>query len=113
MLIIPLSATPSQTAQVQLSGQNVTLNIYQRSYGLFMDVLLNNAVIVQGVICENLNLIVRSAYLGFIGDFCWIDNQATSPGAGSDPVYTGIGGQFSLAYLAPGDIPSDLGIGVS
>lgn len=112
MQIVPLAAVPSQIVQAQLGGQNCTLQVTQKSTGLYMTVLVDNVVIVENVICQNMNLIVRSAYLGFIGDFCWIDNQATSPGTGADPVYTGIGAQFSLAYLAPSDIPN-LGVGVS
>lgn len=113
MLIVPTQATPSQTIEVPLGGQNVQLALYQKATGLYMDVAVNSAPIVNGVLCENLNLIVRSAYLGFIGDFMWIDNQAAMPQTGADPIYTGLGGRFSLAYLETGDIPVGLEVGVS
>jgi hypothetical protein len=72
-----------------------------------MDVYVNNVLIVGGVICLNLNLIVRNTYLGFPGDLAFIDNIGET-----DPYYTGLGTQYSLAYIAPGDIP-DLPANVS
>ncbi len=118
MLIIPTSPVPAQVIQAPLGEQNCTLTIYQLDTGLFIDVLISAAggvlmPIVYGVLCLNLNLIVRSAYLGFVGDFAWIDNQASVPTAGQDPNYLGLGSQFSLAYLSPSDLPAGLGVGVS
>jgi hypothetical protein len=103
MIIVPLKATPNQTMQILLGGQSCVLNIYQTDYGLFMDVFVNNANIVYGVICQNLNRIVRSLYLGFVGDFAFQDTQGTS-----DPVYTGLGSRYQLIYLEA-DLPSGEG----
>lgn len=103
MLIIPLQATPSQVLTVQLGLQTCQLAIYQKTTGLFIDVLVNDVLIIGGVLCENLNRIVRSVYLGFIGDLTFIDNQGAA-----DPVYTGLGGEgsrFSLAWLEDADLP--------
>lgn len=94
MQLIPLQATANQTVSVQLSGQSCTLNVYQKSTGLFMDVLVNDVLIIGGVLCENLNRIVRSTYLGFIGDFAFVDTQGTL-----DPYYEGIGSRYYLIYL--------------
>lgn len=91
---VPLQATANQTINVQLNGQSCTLNVYQKSTGLFMDVLVNDMLIIGGVICENLNRIVRSLYLGFIGDFAWLDTQGTL-----DPYYQGIGARYYLLYF--------------
>lgn len=99
MQIVPLQPIPNQTLQVQLGGQACALNVYQQNYGLYMDVYVGSTLIIGGVICENLNRIVRSPYLGFIGDFIFIDNQASD-----DPVYTGLGARFSLAYLEQADL---------
>ena len=106
MQVIPVQAVPSQTLQTQVGGQNCTLNIYQLDqYGLFMDVLVDGSVICQGVICENANRIVRYAYLGFVGDFAWFDTYVgLTETAPTDPVYTGIGTQYALMYLAPADV---------
>ena len=54
----------------------------------------DHVLIIGGVICENLNRIVRSLYLGFAGDLAFIDNQGST-----DPVYTGLGTRYSLAYI--------------
>ncbi|MHB8272813.1 phage baseplate plug family protein [Bradyrhizobium sp.] len=108
MQVIPLKAVPNQSVQVQLAGQACSLNIYQFTYGLFMDVYVGNSLIVAGVICENLNRIVRSLYLGFIGDLAFLDTQAGN-GEGADPIFTGLGGQFQLLYLATQDLPTGEG----
>lgn len=104
MLGVPVQALPNQTLQVQLDGQSCTLNIYQFQYGLFMDVYVGAALVVAGVVCENLNRIVRSIYLGFTGDFVFFDTQGTD-----DPVYTGLGARFLLVYLEESDLPAGEG----
>ena len=98
---MPTPALPNQQLQVQLGGQNCSLNIYQTNYGLFIDVYIETTPIILGVCCENLNLIVRDAYLGFIGDLGWFDSQGTE-----DPVYTGIGTRYQLWYLEAADLAS-------
>src|SRR5690242_826481 len=98
---IPLNAVPNQTLSTTLGDQQVGLAIRQTRYGLFMDVYLSGALLIGGVICENLNRIVRSAYLGFAGDFVWYDTEGAS-----DPYFTGIGtdGRFQLLYLTADEI---------
>jgi hypothetical protein len=99
MLLVGALAIPNQQLSCQLNSQAVGVNIYQYAYGLFMDVYVAGTAIITGVICENLNLIVRDAYLGFQGDFVWFDGVGAS-----DPVYTGIGTRFKLVYLSPTDL---------
>lgn len=99
MQTVPLQPIPNQTLQVQLGGQACTLNVVQFQYGLFMDVYVGGTLIVAGVICLNGNLVVRSAYLGFSGDFEFVDTQGSA-----DPVYTGLGGRFQLLYLTSAEI---------
>jgi hypothetical protein len=93
-LIVPLQPVPSQTTQVVLTGQSCQLNVYQAPTALFMDVYANDEPIRVGMICQNLNRIVRRIYLGFVGDFIFVDTQGTA-----DPVYTGLGSRFYLIYL--------------
>ena len=99
MQIVPLQAVANQTLQVDLGGQACTLNVYQQAYGLYMDVLFGTSPIIQGVICLNGSLIVRSTYLGFIGDFVYMDTQGVS-----DPIYTGLGTRWLLLYLTADDV---------
>lgn len=99
MNVVPLQPIPNQTLQVQLNGQACTLDIFQYAYGLFMSVYVGNNLVIASVICENFVRIVRDAYLGFSGDFIFLDMQGAE-----DPVYTGLGGasaRFQLIYLLP------------
>lgn len=97
---IPLQAVPNQTVSVTLNNQVCRLNVFWTAYGLFIDVYVSGVLIIGGVACQNENLIVRDAYLGFSGDFIWFDNS----GAATDPVYTGLGTTYSLLYLTPTDL---------
>jgi hypothetical protein len=104
MQTVPLQPIPNQTLQVSLGGQPCILNVYQLAYGMFMDIYVGNTLIVAGVVCQNLNRIVRSVYLGFIGDFCFFDTQGSQ-----DPVFTGLGARYQLVYLAEADLPAGEG----
>nr|DAH84765.1 MAG TPA: hypothetical protein [Caudoviricetes sp.] len=99
MLIVPLQAVPNQAARVQLNNQNCQINVYQKDQGLFLDLLVDNAPIVMGVICQRTNRIVRDAYLGFLGDMMWLDTQGAN-----DPEFSGIGARYVLAYLFPDEV---------
>jgi len=104
MQIIPLEAVPNQTVTVNLDGQVSQVNVYQTFFGLFLDLYVNDVLIVGGVICENLNRIVRSLYLGFSGDLAFIDGEGSS-----DPVYSDLGSRYSLAYLSADELPEGEG----
>lgn len=107
MLVVPLQTLPSQSLQIQLDGQSCTLNVYQYAFGLFMDVYVAGAPIITGVICQNLNRIVRSAYLGFSGDFAFVDTKGDT-----DPIYTGLGdssARYQLVYLEESDLAAGEG----
>lgn len=99
MQLIPLNATPSQTLTVQLAGQSCKINVYQKSTGLFFDLLVNDALVIGGVVCENINRLVRSVYLGFAGDFVFLDTQGVA-----DPSYTELGTRYLLCYLDVADL---------
>jgi hypothetical protein len=108
MLIVPLQPVPNQTLQTQLSGQACTFNVVQLAYGVFVDVYVGATLIIAGVIGLNLTLIVRSAYLGFLGDIVFFDTQGTT-----DPIYTGFGSRYQLVYLTESDIAAfDLPTGI-
>lgn len=101
MMNVPIQPVNNQTLTIQLANQNCQLNIYQKFYGLFIDVYVNNTLIVGGAICENLNRIIHDAYLGFVGDFTFVDTQGSD-----DPVASGLGSRFLLVYLEATDISS-------
>jgi hypothetical protein len=96
---IPLRAVPSQTLSVQLGNQSCQINVFQRFFGLFIDLYSNNDLIVAGVQCENMNRIVRNGYFGFSGDLTFYDQQTDDNGLGLDPEYRGLGDRYLLIYL--------------
>jgi hypothetical protein len=99
MLIVPLQPIPNQTLQAQLANQACTLTITQYAYGLYTTLSVAGQIVVASVVCQNLNRIVRSAYLGFVGDLTFFDMQGNA-----DPVYTGLGSRYQLVYLEPSDL---------
>lgn len=104
MQVVPLQPIANQSLQITLAGQPCTINLWQTAYGMFMTLLVNGVIIISTVPCENLNRIVRGIYLGFTGDFAFLDLQGSS-----DPVYTGLGSRFVLLYLAPNEVPASEG----
>lgn len=92
---IPLLATAAQSLTTTIGGQAVRLDISQKATGLFTDVYVNDALTIGGVIVENDNPIVRSAYLGFAGDLYFHDTQN---GGSAFPAYTDLGARYALLY---------------
>lgn len=99
MITVPIQPNPNQTLQIVLNNQNCQINLFQSPDAMFMDLYVNDSPVIVGVICQNLNRIVRSLYLGFSGDFIFNDTQGTT-----DPVYTGLGSRYVLIYLSPSDL---------
>ena len=97
--IVPLQAVPSQIVSVGLGDQVCQIKVYQKFYGLFVDLYVDDSLIIAGVIGENLNRIVRSAYLGFEGDLCFFDFEGAE-----DPRYEGLGTRFALVYLTQAEL---------
>lgn len=92
--IIPLVDSPNQILYVALAGQQCKIILKSSAYGMFIDLYVDNVLIIAGVACENLNRIVRDAYLGFVGDLSFNDTQGTA-----DPVSPGLGARYVLYYI--------------
>lgn len=99
MQLVPLNAVPNQTLTVTLGQQIVRVNVYQKLYGLFVDVFVGDSPIILGVIAQNRNRIVRYKYLGFSGDFVFVDAKGST-----DPVWTGLGDRYEFLYLDAEDL---------
>jgi len=99
MQIIAIPALPSFSVSTTLSGQACTINVYQKSTGVYADILVNDVVILSCRLCVNQIPLVRKPYLGFIGDLCFFDTQGNE-----GPQYTGFGSRWLLLYLAPADL---------
>lgn len=104
MQTVPLRPLSNLTVQCQLNSQPCTINLQQFPTGLFMTLYVAGELVVATVLCEDLVRIVRDVYLGFSGDFVFVDTQG-----GDDPIYTGLGTRFQLVYLTPEDL-STLGL---
>lgn len=92
-LVVPLVATPAQTLSITLGNQQVRLNVSQKYFGVFVDVYVSGALIIGGVWARNMTQIVRTPYLGFLGDLYFFDTQGTN-----DPAYTDFSGRYVLLY---------------
>lgn len=101
MQVIPIQPLANQAVNVTLAGQNCRINVYQKLYGLFVDLYVDEVLVIAGTPALNLNRIVRSIYLGFVGDLIFIDTQGAD-----DPKYTGLGTRFHLAYLEASELIS-------
>lgn len=91
--LVPLQPIKSQLLQIYLGGQNITLSVDQRRYGLFVDLYLDNAIVRRGMQALNLVKLIRDPYLGVAGNFYFYDTAGTA-----DPDYTGLGSRFVLIY---------------
>ncbi|CAG9259677.1 hypothetical protein WT27_23625 [Burkholderia territorii] len=99
MLILPITAKPAQNFSVLLAGQNCQISVYQKTTGMYLDLSVNNAPIKSGIACRDRVLLIRHAYLGFVGDLTFFDTQGVA-----DPEYTGLGTRWQLVYLEAGDL---------
>lgn len=91
--LIPLSATPSQTLNVVLGGQNIRIDVQQRRTGVYLNVWQNDTQVVAGALAVTGTYIIRADYLGLPGDFAFIDLQGSD-----DPDYSGFGSRWVLYY---------------
>jgi hypothetical protein len=95
MQILPIQAVANQKFSALLSGQQTDISIYLLADGnLYIDIYLNNAPVVVGVLLLNKNKIIRNTYFGYLGDFFITDTQGSS-----DPAYTGLGVRYQLVYM--------------
>lgn len=99
MQIIPVQAVPNQIFSTLLGNQSCEITLTTRSTGLYFDLSVNNEPVRQGVICQNLNRLIRYPYLGFSGDFWFLDTQGSD-----DPVYTELNGRYLFEYWSAADL---------
>lgn len=99
MLVVPVQSVPNQTFSILLANQSCQISLYQKSTGFFFDLTVDNSPLVVGEICQNRNTLVKAAYLGFVGNF-WFDDQQGS----DDPSYAGLGTRFVFEYIEASDL---------
>jgi hypothetical protein len=94
-LDIPLQAVPNQTLAVTLVQQSAQIALRQNGKNLYFDLLNSGAYVVRSRICrDRQRLLLDAQYMGFSGDFMFVDTQGTD-----DPFYSGLGSRFVLVYL--------------
>jgi hypothetical protein len=117
MQAIPLNAVPSQTLQITLGGQSCALSFYTKTgydltdptlsttaAQLYADISYNGVTLTTTAVCLNeKRLLINRQYLGFVGDFMFVDTQGTS-----DPQYAGLGSRYVLLYLEASDLAAVL-----
>lgn len=94
--IVPLITAPSQILSVELNGQSCNINVYQRTTGLYIDLGINDTLIIGGVLALDRVKIVRDGYLGFTGDIAFFDIMGMQ-----DPDWTGLNVRYFLGYWFP------------
>ncbi|MCY1196905.1 hypothetical protein D9M72_82610 [compost metagenome] len=73
--------------------------MYQKSTGLFLDLMVNHDPVAMAVLCHDRVRLIREVYSGFVGDLAFVDTQGREA-----PTYTGFGGRFQLMYLEASDL---------
>ncbi|MGL4756296.1 MAG: hypothetical protein ACRCXB_28415 [Aeromonadaceae bacterium] len=91
--IIPIRAVPSQTVQITLAGQPVTLYLRQLGGRQYISVSWAGTVLCETVLMVNRSAIIRAAYTGFVGDIAVYDTQGDDA-----PEYTGWGSRWLLLF---------------
>lgn len=118
MFQVPLGAVPNQTLSIVLDNQSCQILVNQRqaivdeygvAAGLFFSLIVGGISITSNVRClDRTRLLEDRTYLGFSGDFMFMDVLATQGGPptfnGLPPFYTGLNDQFILLYLEESDL---------
>jgi hypothetical protein len=99
MIIVPVINKPAQTMSITLGGQATVLRVYEKFYGLYIDILVNDVLVIGGVVARDRNRIVRSTYLGYIGDLSFFDTQGSH-----DPNYAELGVRYLLGYFTQDEL---------
>lgn len=100
MIAIPLQPIPAQAFNVSLGDQPCRITLYQKGEHFYLDLAVNDVVVVQARMVLNSAWIVRYAYLGLVGDLVMFDTQGTN----DSPTYDGLGARYQLYYLTPDEI---------
>ena len=80
---------------IVLSGQNCTLNVYQKQdVGVFVDVYADDVAIELAVLAHQVSPLIGRLYTGFIGQLMFLDTQGDA-----DPDYLGFGDRWQFVYL--------------
>lgn len=112
--IIPVQPVASQTLNVTLNQQACQINLYAKSIYIpitppgsisinppvyvpvtvfFLDLYLNDTLVIGGCLVRNGVGIVQDSYFGFTGEIAIEDTEGNT-----DPTIAGLGTRFLLTY---------------
>lgn len=91
---INIQAVANQILSVTLDGQSCTINLFQKSTGMYLTLTVGTTVICSSVLVLDKSLIVDSGYRGFNGNLMMFDTQGSDMAA-----YTGLNDRFLLCYF--------------
>jgi hypothetical protein len=91
---IPLKPVANQSLTYVDNNLIFNIKLYTMSDYLYFDLGVNGTTITQTTICRNIAPLIKQRYLGYRGNFAFLDTQGQS-----DPVYTGLGSRFVLLSL--------------
>lgn len=119
MQVVPLAPNPNQTLQIVLAGQNCSIELRTLDGYAVTDTAdfsegnpyiaftldVSGVSITQTQNCLNLKrLLINRQYLGFVGDFMFIDTMPDPVTGPTDPQYAGLGTRWQLIYLEASDL---------
>lgn len=93
---IPTLAKAAQVLTTVIGDQRIAVSLRERAFGLFADVVVNGSPVVSGVPAQNLNTLIKGAYVGFSGNLLFYDKMGDSA-----PNFAGLGDRFALIYRGP------------
>ena len=94
MSAIPLQPVPAQSVKTILGGQNCLIRVYQKTQGLFVDLVSDGQPVVTCVIARDAVPLVCREYVGFVGNLIFVDTQGDA-----DTTHDGLGSRFILIYI--------------
>lgn len=94
MLYVPIKAEPYQSLQVVLNKQNCNISIRLMGENLYFSLDVDGVQYVTNKVCRHACKLVTANYLGFIGNFTFLDLYGTQ-----DPNYLELNERFILMYL--------------
>ncbi len=92
-MIIPTNKYPNQYLTVILNKQKCQIAIKQKTTGVFVDIIVDDKVMVIGQIVLDRVPILFEDYRGFVGSIEFNDTQKQE-----NPDFSGFNGRFLLIY---------------
>lgn len=93
MIELPVKAEPNQRFSVVLNNQDCTIELFQRYDRLYLNLFVNDAPVVLGVVClDRVNLAITSSPL-FKGFLYFADTLGDSA-----PQWEGLGSRYWLIF---------------